>query len=66
MTPEQFCYWLQGFIETNNPQAMPLRLQWEMIQAHLATVFTKITPTYTTICTPLHLPDPFPGSQTIC
>lgn len=48
MTPEQFCYWLQGFVEMshgeNDGNITPK--QWQMITDHLKEVFTKKTPTY--------------------
>jgi hypothetical protein len=43
MTPEQFTYWLQGFVETNNKGHHPTPKQWELIKRHLATVFKKET-----------------------
>lgn len=43
MTAEQFAYWLQGFSELNT--APPSPEQWQSIRDHLATVFTKVTPT---------------------
>ena len=43
MTPEQFTYWLQGFVELNHGQS-PTAEQWQSIQDHLKTVFKKITP----------------------
>lgn len=42
MTPEQFSYWLQGFVEMNGGK-MPTEGQWKAIQEHLATVFKKVT-----------------------
>lgn len=42
MTPEQFCYWLNGFGELS-PDA-PTAEQWKAIKEHLALVFTKVTP----------------------
>lgn len=44
MTSEQFCYWLQGFTELGN--AGPTPEQWKSIQAHLKTVFVKVTPDF--------------------
>lgn len=62
MTPEQFCYWLQGRAELDpNP---PTSEQWESIREHLSLVFKKETkpaftdslePTYGHL-TSLHLP----------
>jgi len=43
MTPERFCYWLQGFAELNAP-IPPTIDQWQSIREHLATVFDKVTP----------------------
>lgn len=42
MTPEQFCYWLQGKCELD--PALPTEAQWECIREHLKTVFVKVTP----------------------
>ena len=43
MTPEQFCYWLQGASELATGQ--PNAAQWQQIKDHLALVFEKATPT---------------------
>lgn len=43
LTPEQFCYWLNGFIELHGQPPTPA--QWESIKEHLALVFTKVTGT---------------------
>jgi hypothetical protein len=43
MTPEQFAYWLQGFVELGN-SAAPTPEQWKSIREHLDTVFKKVTP----------------------
>lgn len=41
MTQEQFCYWLQGFIELSQAENYhPTIKQWAMIQEHLKSVFT--------------------------
>jgi hypothetical protein len=42
MTPEQFCYWLQGFAEIHQDQ--PNGQEWIIIMDHLAQVFRKETP----------------------
>lgn len=42
MTPEQFCYWLNGFGELTTEA--PTAEQWKAIKEHLATVFAKVTP----------------------
>jgi hypothetical protein len=43
VTPEQFCYWLQGRAELM-PDTPPTCAEWAMIREHLATVFQKVTP----------------------
>jgi hypothetical protein len=43
MTPEQFCYWLQGFSELSGDNP-PTPEQWKSIREHIATVFKKVTP----------------------
>ena len=43
MTPEQFCYWLQGFSELSGEGGAPSLEQWRMVQEHLALVFNKKT-----------------------
>lgn len=42
MTPENFCYWLQGCLELNPGQPMSAQ-QVEMIAQHLNLVFEKKT-----------------------
>jgi hypothetical protein len=42
MTPEQFCYWLNGFGELTPER--PTAEQWKSIKEHLDTVFQKVTP----------------------
>lgn len=44
MTPEQFCYWLQGFFELSCPIDGLSPTQIAMIRDHLDLVFTKVTP----------------------
>lgn len=43
MSPEQFCYWLQGFAELSGDNP-PTPEQWKSIREHIATVFKKVTP----------------------
>lgn len=43
MTPENFCYWLQGIVETHEGETLTPR-QFEIIRDHLALVFQKQTP----------------------
>ena len=42
MTPEQFCYWLQGRAEL--VPTPPNEAEWTAIRDHLAAVFKKVTP----------------------
>lgn len=41
MTPENFIYWLNGFIELTGE--IPNREQWNSIREHLSLVMTKVT-----------------------
>ena len=43
MTPEQFCYWLQGYMELADNEGMTEK-QVKTISDHLNTVFNKVTP----------------------
>lgn len=43
MTPEQFCYWMQGFVELSG-NFPPTLEQWKSIGEHLQQVFNKKTP----------------------
>jgi hypothetical protein len=43
MTSEQFTYWLQGFMEINDPEVLGVR-ETQIIKDHLASVFNKQTP----------------------
>lgn len=43
MSPENFAYWLQGFVEI--AKRMPTPEEWVEITNHLKTVFHKVTPT---------------------
>lgn len=43
MTPEQFAYWLAGFVELTRGQ-VPDPAQWKSIREHLDTMFNKVTP----------------------
>ena len=45
MTPENFCYWLQGFMEVQAPTNLNEQ-QIAVIQEHLNLVFNKVTKTY--------------------
>lgn len=43
MTAEQFTYWLQGFMEINDPETLGVR-ETQIIKDHLKLVFDKQTP----------------------
>ena len=40
--PQSFCYWLQGFFELQEPEAITSE-QLEIIKSHLDLVFEKVT-----------------------
>jgi hypothetical protein len=42
MSPQDFCYWLQGFMEVSDPKSIDEK-QLEVIKKHLALVFTNVT-----------------------
>jgi hypothetical protein len=42
MTPENFCYWLQGRVEFSDK--CPTQEEWALITEHLKLVFDKRTP----------------------
>ena len=45
MTAEQFCYWLQGMLEIQDPKSLNEK-QLKIIKDHLQLVFHKVTPYY--------------------
>ena len=60
MTPEQFVYWLQGFNEIRDKNAVGLSEdQWEIVREHLQTVFHKVTPERDIIKSPDLVPNPY-------
>ena len=63
MTPEQFCYWLQGFSELS--AISPTQEQWVLIQEHLNLVFKKVTPSLNYLPQP-HIPFKELNSQAMC
>lgn len=52
MTPENFCYWLQGYIEISRANNQPIVItdkEVKVIEDHLSLVLTKVTPNRSTI-----------------
>jgi len=42
MSPQDFCYWLQGVLEVTKPEQLD-KEQLAMVREHLDLVFTKVT-----------------------
>lgn len=51
MTPEQFCYWLQGYVEIR--ESTPTPAEWLIITEHLKLVFKKETPQFPRLNPPI-------------
>lgn len=51
MTPENFTFWLQGFMEIQNPTTLD-KDQIQIIKDHLDLVFNKVTPVRVPIAAP--------------
>lgn len=64
MTPENFCYWLQGLLEVGQPDTLNQE-QIKIIQDHLTLVFTKLTPNRGDTLDRLKLADLFTENKTI-
>lgn len=43
MTPRDFCYWLQGFLEVGRPETLDAT-QVQQLRDHLNLVFEQVTP----------------------
>lgn len=66
MSPEQFAYWLQGFVELNGGK-QPTAEQWASIKEHLTTVFKKVTrDRVDRRVEAISPPYPYMGPQRIC
>lgn len=52
MTPENFVYWLHGFLELSHQVSLD-DIQTRMIRDHLKLVLDKKTPTYTISVPPM-------------
>lgn len=48
MRPENFVYWLQGYVELSGEHP-PTEQQWQQIKDHLKLVFDKKTPDYSNL-----------------
>jgi hypothetical protein len=70
MTPENFAYWLQGFVELHDSEKLS-KEQWASIKDHLKLTMNKQTPQRTIGLKPLEFdndnftPNP-EGIQIIC
>ncbi len=54
ITPQNFCYWLQGIFEVTDPQGLS-KTQLDVVKEHLGLVFKKVT--VKTILTELDKPN---------
>ena len=57
MTPQEFCYWLQGFLEMSNAKALDEK-QVECVKEHMALVLSRIRLENTTVVTVGKMPPP--------
>ncbi len=64
MTPENFCYWLQGLLEVGQPDTLKQE-QIKIIQDHLPLAFTKLTPNKNDNLDRLKLSDIFRENKTL-
>lgn len=66
MSPQDFTFWLQGFLEIENPVALDER-QTQIVKDHLKLVFEKQTPNRDFQCnTGTGSLNPFPNGVLIC
>ena len=61
MTSEQFTFWLQGFMEINDPETLGVR-ETQIIKDHLKLVFDKQTPVRKQLLTDTPITYPSPGN----
>lgn len=57
MTPENFCYWLQGYLEISGNENL-IEAQVKIVKDHLDLVLEKKTPTYGGRTRSIYDPDP--------
>lgn len=65
MTPENFCYWLQGYFEISHTKTLNA-MQIQVVQDHLNLIFDKVTPDRGTFLTKfgiIHNPDYNPPKE---
>lgn len=63
MSPENFIYWLNGFVEMGGER--PTEEQWKMIKEHLALTMQKVTVT-TINLPPQYFPNPSRPMELTC
>lgn len=63
MTAEQFTYWLQGFLEINDPERIS-KQETQIIKDHLQLVFNKQTPNKLSSILGNGTSQPYPGPLT--
>ena len=63
MSPENFIYWLNGFVEMGGER--PTEEQWKMLKEHLALTMQKITTT-TISLPPQYFPNPGRPMELTC
>ena len=65
MNAQEFCYWLQGYMEISGGRELS-ESQIKIIRDHLDLVFTKVTPTYPFQPAPEHVELTCEPAQTFC
>lgn len=65
MTPQDFAYWLKGFMEIENPKKLDEK-QTQIIKDHLDLVFEKQTPDRGDYVPSFQPSSPFPGTTILC
>lgn len=65
MSPENFCFWLNGYLEISNAKSLGEK-ETQEIRNHLKLVFTKLTPNLNEIFPPTYTPSPSTGPMPDC